>query len=59
MTQDDARRLAASIGFADFTPEQLARLAALAATTDAQVAQLPRPAKDVAPAHVFGVPPAR
>jgi hypothetical protein len=57
MTQDDAARFAASIGFTDFTPDELAQLAALAANTDAQVAKLPRLAKHVAPAHVFVVPP--
>ncbi|MBI3515423.1 MAG: hypothetical protein HY060_15390 [Proteobacteria bacterium] len=56
MTPDDAARQAARIGITDFTPEKLARLAALAANTDAQVARLPLLAKDVAPANVFVVP---
>ena len=57
MTPDDARRMAVALGFEAFTPEQLARLAALAANTDEQVAKLPRLAKHVAPAAVFMVRP--
>jgi hypothetical protein len=57
MTQDDAKRLAGAIGLVDLTPADLARLAALTANTDAQVAKLPRLAKDVAPANVFVVRP--
>ncbi len=57
MTPEDAKRMAAAIGLTGFTAEELARLAELAANTDAYVAQVPRVAKDVAPANVFVVKP--
>ena len=56
MTPTDAKRMADGIGLTDLSPEELARLAALAANTDAQVAKLPRLAKPVAPVQVFRVP---
>jgi len=56
MTPTDAKRMADGIGLTDFPPEDLARLATLAANTDAQIAKLPLLAKPVAPANVFRVP---
>jgi hypothetical protein len=56
MTPTDAKRMADWIGLTDFSADDLARLAALAANTDAQVAKLPLLAKPVAPATVFRVP---
>lgn len=56
MTPTDAKRMADWIGLTDFSADDLARLAVLAANTDAQVAKLPWPAKPVAPAQVFRVP---
>jgi len=56
MTPADAKRLADAVGLTDLSPAALARLAALAANTDAQVARLPPVAKPVAPAQIFRVP---
>jgi hypothetical protein len=56
MTPEDAKQRAAAIGLTAFSAEQIARLAELAANTDAHVAQLPRLPKHVAPATVFVVP---
>jgi hypothetical protein len=56
MTPTDIKRLADAIGLTDLSADDLARLATLAANTDAQIAQLPRPAKPVAPATIFRVP---
>jgi hypothetical protein len=56
MTPEDAKLLAARIGITDLTPNDLARLAALTANSDAQVAKLPVMPKAVPPAQVFVVP---
>ena len=56
MTPDDAKAMAARIGITDLTPSDLARLAALTANTDAQLAKLPVMPKAVPPAQVFSVP---
>ena len=56
MTPEDAKQRAAAIGLTGLTDAQYARLAELAANTDAYVAQLPRLPKHVAPATVFVVP---
>lgn len=56
MTPTEAKRLADAIGLTDLSPTELARLAALAANTEAQIAKLPPVAKPVAPAQIFRVP---
>jgi len=56
MTPTDTKRMADGIGLTDLSAEELARLATLAANTDALVAKLPLLAKPVAPVTVFRVP---